>query len=111
MEEDKKYTLLLSSLYLANCTLLVIKYFPYRELMDFLGLIWPLFGVLSLIEIIRGDRWGMGGIISQPFLFFCAIYFPIVVIINIISLSFSLEFIIDLSIGVLGVFQIFLYWD
>jgi hypothetical protein len=111
MEEDKKYTLLLGSLYLANCLLLIIKYFPYSELMDFLGLIWPLFGVLALIEIIRGDRWGMGGIISQPFLFFCAIYFPIVVIINIISLSFSLEFLIDLSIGVIGIFQIFLYWD
>lgn len=111
MSESKKYTLILSGIYFANCLLLLIKFFPYSEFMDFISLFWPILGFWAIYEFLRKDRWGWGGIISQPFLFYCAIYFPIIVIINLVTLSFTADFFIDLTLAILGVIQMIVYYD
>jgi hypothetical protein len=111
MSESEKFTLTLSGIFLVNCILLLIKFYPYSQFLDFIGLFWPILGFWAILEIILKDRWGWGGILSQPFLFYCAIYFPIIVIINIISLSFTAEFFIDLSLAILGIIQMIFYYD
>lgn len=111
MSEPRKYNLTLSGIYFINCILMLIKFFPYSEFIDVIGLVWPIFGFWAILEFLRKDRWGWGGIISQPFLFYCAIYFPIIVIINLIKLSFTAEFFIDLTLAILGVIQMIIYYD
>jgi len=68
-------------------------------------------GFWAILEFLRKDRWGWGGIISQPFLFYCAIYFPIIVIIEVITFSFNAEFFMDLSLAMLGIIQMIIYYD
>jgi len=111
LSESKKYTLTLSGIYFANCILLLIKFYPYSEFIDLIGLLWPILGFWAILEFLIKDRWGWGGILSVPFLFYCAIYFPIIVIVSIISLTITAEFFIDLILAVLGVLQIILYYD
>lgn len=111
MSEPRKYSLTLSGIYFINCILMLIKFFPYSEFIDIIGLVWPIFGFWAIFEFLRKDRWGWGGIISQPFLFYCAIYFPIIVIINLITLSFTADFFIDLTLAILGVIQMIIYYD
>ncbi len=111
MSEPKKFTLILSGIFFANCILLLIKFYPYSEFIDLLGLFWPILGFWAILEFLMKDRWGWGGILSMPFLFYCAIYFPIIVIVNIITLTLTVEYFIDLSLAVLGLIQIILYYD
>ena len=111
MDEDKKFCVILSGIFFANCILLLIKFYPYSDFIEIIGLFWPILGFWAILEFLLKDRWGWGGILSVPFLFYCAIYFPIIVIINIITLTFTAEFIIDLSLTILGAVQIILYYD
>ena len=111
ISESKNFTLTLSGIFFANCILLVIKFYPYSDFIEIIGLFWPILGFWAILEFLLKDRWGWGGILSVPFLFYCAIYFPINVIVNIISLTFTAKFFIELSLAVLGVIQIILYYD
>ncbi|MGV9204569.1 MAG: hypothetical protein ACOC44_11200 [Promethearchaeia archaeon] len=83
--------------------------------MEVLGILWPILGISCVVEFLRKDKWGWGGIFFHLFTLYCMIYYSIMTVMAIFAFSGTfhwwITFLLHFAIALIGVASYLFYYD
>lgn len=125
MNNERKHLVILSSAILFLTILLFIRSLlsiiePTQSQIfrnsGYVDLIWPILGLIIVIQFLRNDTDGWGGILFHIFILYCGIYFAIFVIITLLGsysslINVFLSLLLYMSISAIAWMTYLYYYD